>query len=416
MQSVSPSHANADPPLEVRGGLGVGAMISPNQRAQGYGSSFMVEARPAWRFADSVAAELSFSSWIFPVRDTSGRATLLGAGARFDPRLTRQFSLFIDAHAGLGMTGPNNRLMFDGAAGLEYAFNEFIALGPFVRYGQVLDSGMDAKFAAGGMYVSLLWPPEQAPPTPAPASVATRPRPAEPPPLAPAPPRLTDSDNDGVADRQDACPSEPRGPNPDPQRTGCPDGDDDKDGVPNGVDRCRQQAFGANPDPVAMGCPLADRDRDMVPDLYDRCPDTAGAPDPEAPKNGCPGLVQIARGEIKISQPVLFAPGKDVISKSSLPILKAVASALKASPGIKKVSIEGHTATTQDAPEQSLQLSQSRAESVRLWLSQNGVEADRLEIKGFGDTRPLASNKTAKGRAQNQRIELMIVDPAPESP
>lgn len=416
MHSVSSPRADAAQPLEVRGGLGVGSMISSNQRAQGYGSSFMAEARPAWRLADSLAAELSLSSWFFPLRDTAGRATLVGAGARFDPRLTRRFSLFVDAHAGLGMTGPNNRLMFDGAAGLEYLFNDFIAVGPFVRYGQVLDSGMDAKFVAGGMYLSLLWPPGEAPPPrPAPTAVVARSQPTAPPPVAAPPPRLTDSDNDGIADREDACPSQPKGATPDPQRTGCPDGDDDKDGVPNGVDQCRQRPFGANPDPVAMGCPLADRDHDTVPDLYDRCPEKPGAPDAEAAKNGCPGLVQIVQGEIKISKPVLFAPGKDVISKASFAVLKAVAGALKASPGIKKVSIEGHTEGQGD-PDQNLQLSQSRAESVRRWLAENGIEGTRLEAKGFGDSRPVATNKTAKGRAENQRVELVILDPPLEQP
>jgi outer membrane protein OmpA-like peptidoglycan-associated protein len=396
----------------MRGGVGVGAMISGRQRAQGYGTAFMVEARPALRLHDSVAAELTASSWFFPLRDATGRATLLGGGVRFDPRLSEELSLFLDAHAGLGMTGPHNRLMFDGGAGLEYAFTDLLALGTFARYGQVLDaadSRVDAKFVAGGVYLALRVPPDQAA-APTPAPMAERPRPTRPAPLAPPPPlALTDQDNDGIADREDRCPSEPKGATPDPQRTGCPDGDDDKDGVPNGLDKCRDRAFGLNADPAAMGCSLPDRDQDTVPDLADHCPDKAGAPDTDARRNGCPGLVQIDRGTIKLLEPVSFAPGKDVMLNSSFPVLKALASALKATPGIKKLSIEGHSDGTET--EQNPQLSQSRADSILRWLSQNGVAAERLEAKGFGDTRPLATNKTAKGRAENRRVELIIVDP-----
>lgn len=416
MHSVSPLRADAAPPLELRGGIGVGTMVSSRQRDQGYNSSFMAEVRPAWRFADSLAAELTLSSWFFPINNESGRATLLGAGARFDPHLSRDFSLFADGHLGLGMTGPNNRLMFDGQVGLEYAFNPLLALGPFVRYGQVVSSGMDAKFVAGGVYLALAWPDGEAAPRSEPLAAAS-PRPAPPPPRAPVDDgrlRLRDGDGDGVADVDDACPKEAQGTTPNPERHGCPDADDDKDGVPNSADKCRYRAFGLNPDPTSMGCPLRDRDADTVPDLYDRCPDEPGAPDPEASKHGCPGLLQVERGTIKLLKPVHFGPDKDVILRDSFALLKAVAAALKATPGIKKLSIEAHTQGLGDA-DRNQQLSQNRADSVRRWLTQNGIEGERLEAKGFGDSKPVATNKTAKGRAENERVELVILDPAAEA-
>jgi outer membrane protein OmpA-like peptidoglycan-associated protein len=399
--------------LELRGDLGVGSMISRTQRTLGYGSTFVPELHPGLRFTDHLVAELAFASWFFPVNDDSGRATLLGAGLRLDDRVLRKLTLYVDGHAGLGLTGPNNRLMFDGGGGLEYTFTPFMAVGPFARYGQIVASGTDPKFIAGGVRLALFWPQEGPPSAPrrtivsAPASTPAPRR--EAPVAATAPPRLADSDNDGVRDGDDACPSEPKGPTPDPQRPGCPDGDDDKDGITNGLDQCRNQHFGFYADPLALGCPLADRDRDSVPDLYDACPDEPGGPDPQPRKNGCPGLVRLVRGELKIEKPIAFS-GKDLIASSSFPVLRAVAGALKATPAIKKLSIEGHT-DGQGDPEQNLELSRQRAESVRRWLSENGIEGVRLEAKGFGDSRPIASNKTSKGRAENRRIELVIVDP-----
>lgn len=221
-----------------------------------------------------------------------------------------------------------------------------------------------------------------------------------------------DSDADAIPDADDKCPLEPTGANPDPERAGCPDGDDDKDGVLNQVDKCRTEAAGLYPDPQQPGCPLADRDKDAVPDLYDACPDKPGAPDTNPKKNGCPGLVQIDQGTIKIMRPVFFATNRDTILRQSDPVLRAVAMALKATPGIRKISIEGHTDGTGTA-EKNLDLSQRRAESVRAWLVKNGVEAERLEAKGWGDTKPITSNTNSIGRAQNRRVELVIVDPAP---
>jgi outer membrane protein OmpA-like peptidoglycan-associated protein len=88
-----------------------------------------------------------------------------------------------------------------------------------------------------------------------------------------------------------------------------------------------------------------------------------------------------------------------------------VADLLKSRPGIRKVSVEGHTDSSLPALK-SIELSEKRAENVKQWLVNNGVEADRLIVRGHGDTRPVASNKTAKGRQANARIELVIVDGA----
>jgi outer membrane protein OmpA-like peptidoglycan-associated protein len=413
---------------EVRGGFGAGLMVSTAQRDLGFKLALLPELHPALRLADTFAVELALSNWAFPSDRVGGHATLIGVGGRLDPALTSRLRWFIDLHGGLGLTSGASRFMFDVGTGLELALNRHVAIGPFLRYGQMVDSLADPRFVAAGAQLALFFP--TAPPPPPPPLPPARfdvdhdgvmddedqcPTEAQGP--KPDPARkgcpVKDGDHDGVADGEDKCPEQPAGPTPDPERPGCPDGDDDKDGILNSQDKCRDQAPGLFPDPTAPGCPLSDRDKDAVPDLYDACPDKAGAPDPDPKKNGCPGLVSIGPNEIKILKPVFFATDKDVILKRSFPVLRAVAAALTATSGIKKVSIEGHT-DGRGTPEGNLDLSQRRAESVRKWLVDNGVAAERLEAKGLGDTKPLTTNKTARGRAENRRVEFIILDPAPE--
>jgi len=220
-----------------------------------------------------------------------------------------------------------------------------------------------------------------------------------------------DSDGDGLLDSVDRCPKVPAGPHPDRKRPGCPDRDSDGDGVFDADDQCPTVPAGPYPDPARRGCPAPDRDGDRVPDPVDACPDKPGAPDPDPKKNGCPGLVQIKGGKLEILNPVFFATNRDVILKKSYPVLQAVANAMTAQPDIKRVSVEGHT-DSQGKPAKNLDLSQRRAESVRRWLVEHGVAEGRLEAHGYGQDKPVASNKTAVGRAANRRVEFRIVDPA----
>jgi outer membrane protein OmpA-like peptidoglycan-associated protein len=423
----SPARAQEGPRPELRAGFGIGSMVSGKQRDLGFGLTLVPELRPGLRLHERFAAELAFANWIFPSHRGGGHATLLGAGGRFDPWLRPRLRGFVDGHAGVGLTGSVARFMFDLGAGLELRLNRNLAAGPFVRYGQMADSRVDPKFVAGGLLLALSWPPPPpalppAPPPPPAPRDRDRDGVADAEDLCPDQPQgntvdprkkgcpFVDADKDGVADADDKCPAQAQGPTPDPEQPGCPDADDDKDGVLNSQDKCRNQAAGLYPDATLPGCPLPDRDKDTVPDVYDACPDKPGAPSPDLKKNGCPGLVSIDGNVIKILKPVFFAPNKDVILRKSFPVLDAVAGALTATPGIKKVSIQGHT-DANGVPEANLDLSQRRAQSVVRWLTEHGVTAERLEAKGFGDTQPVATNKTSRGRAENRRVEFIIVDP-----
>jgi outer membrane protein OmpA-like peptidoglycan-associated protein len=95
------------------------------------------------------------------------------------------------------------------------------------------------------------------------------------------------------------------------------------------------------------------------------------------------------------------------IEPSTAPVLDEVASALAAHPSAK-VWIEGHTDTLGNNDEAAVTLSKQRAESVKNYLTQHGVAAEQLTTAGFGASKPLATNDTAEGRAQNRRMELVL--------
>ncbi len=224
-----------------------------------------------------------------------------------------------------------------------------------------------------------------------------------------------DRDHDGVLDSADQCPEVARGDHPDPDRAGCPDGDDDHDGVLNAQDQCRTVPQGPVADPARPGCPIPDRDHDTVPDAVDHCPDQPGAPNPDPARNGCPGLVRVEGCHLNISTPVFFAPNRDAILPRSTPVMTAVSDALRASPDIRRVSVEGHTDDIgNDAA--NMVLSGRRAASVVLWLTQHGIVATRLESHGFGESHPVTPPGTLRGaplnaaRAANRRVEFRIVD------
>jgi outer membrane protein OmpA-like peptidoglycan-associated protein len=206
----------------------------------------------------------------------------------------------------------------------------------------------------------------------------------------------------------------PAGEHPDPERAGCPDGDDDTDLVLNHADACRTVPMGLHPDPARLGCPLADRDNDSVPDTVDHCPDRAGAPDPNPRRNGCPGLVLVEAGQVRILRPVLFATNRDRILRPSFRVLTAVVDALRAQPEIQRIGIEGHTDNV-GSDDANMILSQHRAQAVATWLTQHGIEASRVDAHGYGASRPIVPNGTASGRAANRRVEFHILNPQPNN-
>ena len=224
---------------------------------------------------------------------------------------------------------------------------------------------------------------------------------------------LADDDNDQVYGADDLCPAEPAGVHPNPERAGCPDADGDHDGVYDHGDQCPTEPVGIHPDPARAGCPAPDGDHDNVPDAVDHCPTQPGAPSSNPARNGCPGLLVLENGALRILRPVFFAVNSDVILPVSFPLMNAVADALRSTPELRHVAIEGHTDDV-GVDATNLALSQRRAASVMRWLTTTGrVEAGRLTSAGFGETRPLVQGATTPAaRAQNRRVEFRIVQDA----
>jgi outer membrane protein OmpA-like peptidoglycan-associated protein len=106
--------------------------------------------------------------------------------------------------------------------------------------------------------------------------------------------------------------------------------------------------------------------------------------------------------------PIVFVKGKaDLNAAKCERTLKAIDGLVKKAPGLK-VTIEGHTDNTGNA-DANMKLSQARAEAVVNWLKEHlQTPADRLEAKGYGDTKPIADNKTEKGRAKNRRVDFSV--------
>ncbi|HTN53222.1 MAG TPA: OmpA family protein, partial [Anaeromyxobacter sp.] len=120
-------------------------------------------------------------------------------------------------------------------------------------------------------------------------------------------------------------------------------------------------------------------------------------------------LAVVTKEKIEILQAIQFETGRDVIRAESEPILRDVAEILRTHPEIAHVRIEGHTDASGKA-DLNLALSQKRAAAVERWLIVNGgVAGERLDAKGFGPTRPVASNATKDGRARNRRVEFKIL-------
>lgn len=201
-----------------------------------------------------------------------------------------------------------------------------------------------------------------------------------------------DSDKDGIVDIDDKCPGTKVGYKVDAD--GCTL-DNDKDGIVNEEDQCPEMAGVL----AFKGCP--DSDGDGVSDKDDRCPAAKGSIE----NRGCPEIPKLDIQRITVlASKIYFETNKADLKLISHSALDDLAEILKRNEGVR-LSIEGHTDSDAD-DNYNLNLSQKRTESVKNYLIQKGISADRLNAIGYGESRPIATNKTAGGKAKNRRVEL----------
>lgn len=173
--------------------------------------------------------------------------------------------------------------------------------------------------------------------------------------------------------------------------------DRDGDGVLDKMDRCPDVPGLA----TLSGCP--DRDGDGIADDEDRCPDQRGT----ALAKGCPELAQIDKDVIiRAIRNVQFETAQATLLSASYPVLDEVASLMQRYPAYS-LRIGGHTDNVGD-DKMNLDLSKRRAKTCFDYLVSKGVSAARMSHDGFGETRPVATNDTEEGRAQNRRVEFEL--------
>ena len=242
------------------------------------------------------------------------------------------------------------------------------------------------------------------------------------PPPPPPPPVVLDRDGDGVLDVDDRCPDVPglaalKGcPDRDgdgiadiddkcpdvaglAKYQGCPIPDTDGDGINDEQDKCPTVKGYAR----YQGCPIPDTDGDGVNDEEDKCPTRPGP----ASNQGCPVIAKEVVDKVNFAaKNVFFSTGSYKLLPKSFKSLDAVVELMKADNSLM-IDIDGHT-DSQGSDESNQVLSDNRAGAVKNYLTGKGIDASRLKSTGYGETKPLADNKTAAGRAKNRRTEMTV--------
>jgi hypothetical protein len=345
-----------------------------------------------------------------------------------DPNVDTTFHV-IGPHDEL-MDYSATEVMFSGQTELGLAVSPSVSLGVRLRGDYLSGLGTDfdsqindarSKLVIGGMLMATFhfgrsghgWQSTQN---------WARPKPSEPP-VA----RAIDGDADGVFDDNDECPNTPqgvlvnkRGCALDSDRDGVSDGlddcprtdiaargqvdihgcpiDSDFDGVADFLDDCPLNSPGALVD--SLGCPL-DGDGDGVPDGLDDCPYTLVGTDVDP--HGCIDLAMLAKPMVLNIDYVSGSFDVDPKTKNRLRDL----SRLMIFVSDVRMEINGYTDNI-GLPSANKRLSRKRAQRVADFLAAQGIDPDRISVFGRGEDSFVASNQTAKGRAQNRRVEIVF--------
>jgi OOP family OmpA-OmpF porin len=207
-----------------------------------------------------------------------------------------------------------------------------------------------------------------------------------------------DRDKDGVKDKADKCPGTPAGEEADASGCSASQRDSDDDKVKDNADKCPNTPAGESVDAEGCSSTQRDSDKDGVSDATDACPGTEAGT--AVDERGCPVRVP----ETVILKGVNFQFNRAKLTPDSRDTLVEVANSLAGNPEVH-VEVAGYTDSQGDSA-YNQRLSQRRAEAVEKFLVANGASPAQLTARGYGESQPVASNKTASGRAQNRRVAL----------
>ena len=169
--------------------------------------------------------------------------------------------------------------------------------------------------------------------------------------------------------------------------------DADNDGVEDGLDSCPDTAAGLSVDET--GCER-DTDNDGIYDRFDQCPGTETNKPVDG--NGC-----VVETVIRLNG-VQFELNSSVLKKGTVAALNDAVQTLRNNPSVA-VEVAGHTDSSGEA-KYNQWLSQRRAEAVRTYLMNKGIDGERITAVGYGESQPEFDNATREGRKANRRVEL----------
>jgi outer membrane protein OmpA-like peptidoglycan-associated protein/opacity protein-like surface antigen len=229
-----------------------------------------------------------------------------------------------------------------------------------------------------------------------------------------------DNDQDGVPDELDKAPMQPEDRDGFQDEDGVPDPDNDGDGILDVDDLAPNEPEDVDNFQDKDGAPDPDNDQDGILDPNDQCPgtdatvadsvDTKETYNDYEDKDGCPDKkpeIAVEKGESIILEGVYFTSGSAYLTANSRFVLDKVVRTLQANKDIE-VEIRGYTDNT-GRYETNMRLSQQRADAVKIYLMNNGIDAYRIRTKGFGPENPIAPNSTREGRSKNRRIEFFRI-------
>lgn len=259
-----------------------------------------------------------------------------------------------------------------------------------------------------------------------------------------------DTDADGAADRDDACPNDPEDGLPPKANDGCPAPDPDADGVIGAEDKCpNAKEDGADPNPKD-GCPVGDADGDGVADAKDKCPDKPednlapdtgdGCPAMDGDGDGiadsidkCPTAAETRNGYrdedgcadqvpeggvaydaeshtiwVADTNRIQFKPGTAELDPGSAPTVAKVADVMKAHPEIARLEIESHT-TSKGDPAANAKLAEQRSKTIAAALGAAGVPKWKLVAMGYGEYCPAIDKGDEADEPANERVVFKTV-------